>query len=83
MTKKMIATAVIALFAGAAGAAGIAGTSDVFAILDADNSGAVSKEEASVMPSVTERWGELDADANGELSAEELVNYEKKEVPSS
>jgi hypothetical protein len=78
MSKKLIVAAVIALFAGAATAAG-----GVFATLDTDMNGAVSKDEASAMPSLTEQWETLDADGNGELSTEEFAAYVAEEKPAA
>ncbi|MCF6355448.1 MAG: hypothetical protein L3J26_10195 [Candidatus Polarisedimenticolaceae bacterium] len=77
MSKKLIAAAVVALFAGTATAGG------VFATLDTDMNGAVSKDEASAMSSLTEQWETLDADANGELSAEEFATYAAEEKPAA
>lgn len=73
MSKKLIAIAVASLFATAATAA------DVFATLDTDSSGAISKEEAAVMPNLADQWEALDADASGELSAEEFAKYQAAE----
>jgi len=50
--------------------------SDADAILEAldlDGSGSLSQSEASVNESLMARWSDLDTDANGELSAEELA----------
>ncbi|VAW88383.1 hypothetical protein MNBD_GAMMA18-1793 [hydrothermal vent metagenome] len=78
MSKKLIVAAVIAMFAGAATAAG-----DVFATLDTNINGAISKDEAYAMPSLTEQWGTLDVDGNGELSAEEFAAYVAEEKPAA
>ena len=71
MSKKII-VAVLGVFFAVAATAG-----DVFTTLDADMNGAISKDEASAMPSLAEQWKELDADASGDLSAEEFAVYEK------
>ncbi|HID44801.1 MAG TPA: calmodulin [Chromatiaceae bacterium] len=71
MSKKIIVVVLGAFFTVAATAG------DVFTTLDADMNGAISKDEASAMPSLSEQWKELDADASGDLSAEEFAGYEK------
>lgn len=77
MSKKIIVAVVGALFAVTATAA------DVFATLDADLDGVISKDEASAMPSLAEQWKALDTDASGDLSAEEFAVYEKTENPGA
>lgn len=74
MSKKIIVAVLGAFFVVAATAG------DVFTTLDADLNGAISKDEASAMPSLAEKWKELDVDASGDLSAEEFAIYEKDEA---
>ena len=52
---------------------------DQFAALDADGSGALSKEEASAMPALADAWNQLDIDADGQLTKEEFSRFASKE----
>lgn len=45
----------------------------LFARIDTNSDGKVSKEEATRMPSVATRWEELDKNKDGSLSREEFV----------
>ena len=45
----------------------------LFARLDSNADGKVSKEEATRMPSVATRWEELDKNKDGALSREEFI----------
>jgi Ca2+-binding EF-hand superfamily protein len=45
----------------------------LFARIDTNSDGKVSKEEATRMPSVATRWEELDKNKDGWLSREEFV----------
>ncbi len=70
MSKKMLVLILGTLFATAASAA------DLFATLDTDQNGAISKDEASALPSLVEQWSALDTDASGDLSSEEFAVYQ-------
>ena len=45
----------------------------LFARIDTDSDGKVSKDEAARMPGVATRWEELDKNKDGALSREEFV----------
>lgn len=45
----------------------------LFARIDTNSDGKVSREEATRMPSVATRWEELDKNKDGSLSREEFV----------
>ncbi len=70
MSKKILVVIMGTLFAAAASAA------DIFATLDTDQNGAISKDEASTLPSLVEQWSALDTDASGDLSTEEFAVYQ-------
>lgn len=76
MMNKKILTTVCALLIS-----GLAVSGDVYTSLDTDQNGVISVSEAAAMPELSERWKEIDADANGELSAEEFAQFEIIEVP--
>jgi predicted lipid-binding transport protein (Tim44 family) len=61
--------------AGGAGGAGKASAKDLdaaFARADANKDGKLDKKEAEMMPAVSERFGQLDADSDGFISREEF-----------
>lgn len=77
MSKKALIAAVAFAASSAAMAEGI------YSSLDADKNGAISQEEAAVLPSLVEQWKQLDADGNGELSVEEFAKFETTEMPKA
>ncbi len=70
MFKKMLVLIVSTLLATVASAA------DIFATLDTNQNGAISKEEAAALPSLIEQWSTLDTDASGDLNAKEFAVYQ-------
>ena len=48
--------------------------------LDADKNGAISMEEATAMPSLADKWEELDVNVDGQLDSEEFARFETIEV---
>ena len=52
---------------------------DQFAVLDADGSGALSKEEAAAMPALADAWDRLDVDADGQLTKDEFSRFTSEE----
>jgi Ca2+-binding EF-hand superfamily protein len=46
----------------------------LFARIDTNSDGKVSRDEASRMPSVATRWEELDKNQDGSLSREEFIS---------
>lgn len=49
----------------------------LYSALDANQDQQMSKEEASIIPSVIQAWDQLDTDKNEQLSAEEFSKYEE------
>lgn len=74
MFNKLLIAVSFALTSGVVVAGG------AYSALDADGSGAISKAEATVLPSLTEKWEALDADSNGELSVEEFAQFEISDI---
>ena len=70
MLNKMILIVALTLAATTVSAADM-----LFAKLDVDKNGSISKAEAEKMPQLLEQWPVLDADGNGELSAEEFSKF--------
>lgn len=68
-TNTLLAMAILASASATAGAAG-----SKFETLDVDNSGSISKEEASKDALIMTKFDELDIDSNGELSKDEFAN---------
>lgn len=59
----------------AAGGAGKASAKDLdaaFARADVNKDGKLDKKEAEMMPAISERFGQLDADSDGAISREEF-----------
>jgi Leucine-rich repeat (LRR) protein len=53
----------------------IIAAADAFSVLDADNDNAISKDEASSLPGLTDHWKELDVNADNKLSIIEFQAY--------
>jgi len=70
MLKKLIVSSAIVFSAAAAQA------DERFALLDQDASGTLSKEEAVAMPELAAAWGQLDVDADGQLTPEEFSRFQ-------
>ncbi len=77
MTKKIIISAFVALFATAASA------NNVFSKLDIDANGSLNQQEASYMPALGSQWDALDSDKSGELSAKEFDEFKADKTASS
>ncbi len=74
MSKLLLTVALMALTSS------IVIANEVYTALDADKSGTISQAEADALPSLSEKWKDLDADANGELSTEEFAKFETMEI---
>jgi Ca2+-binding EF-hand superfamily protein len=70
MLNKMILIVALTLAATTVSAADM-----LFAKLDVDKSGSISKAEAEKIPQLLEQWTGVDADANGEISADEFSKF--------
>ncbi|WP_428604241.1 hypothetical protein [Sedimenticola sp.] len=72
MTKKLITV----LFASMAAAAVIAAENKVDVVLDTDNNGTLSQEEAKAIPGLSEQWEQLDVNKDGQLDPAEFAKFE-------
>ncbi len=72
MFKKLTLTALVVIFSGAT----IAADSDLYKKIDTDNDGTINKEEASVIPILSEKWIELDENTDGKLDQAEFAKFE-------
>lgn len=50
---------------------------DLFAQLDADGNGAISREEAQAVATLTDNWSQYDQDGDGALDEEEFGRFEQ------
>ena len=48
---------------------------DAFSSLDVNNDNAISKDEATILPGLTNHWKELDVNADDQLSSTEFQAY--------
>jgi len=70
MKQALLFAAVVTLASGAAFA------DDTFKQADADQSGTISKQEASALPGLSEKWDTYDLNTDGELDAVEFARFE-------
>ena len=56
---------------------------NLFARLDEDGDGAISRQEAQAEPSLLERWSEYDQDGDGALNRDELSAFSASAVSST
>lgn len=72
MLNKISLVVLVALFSSASFAA----DKGLYQSLDANNDGAVTKQEGSNLPILIEKWEELDANADGSLDEAEFAKFE-------
>lgn len=72
MLKKLSLIAMLLLFS----AASVAAEQTIYNELDANKDGAISQDEAAVLPVLKEQWKELDANADGKLDQAEFAKFE-------
>ena len=72
MNKKIMTV----LFASMAAAAVIAAENSSDAVLDTDNNGTLSQEEAKAIPGLSEQWEALDVNKDGQLDPAEFAKFE-------
>ncbi|MBN7818614.1 EF-hand domain-containing protein [Bowmanella yangjiangensis] len=68
--------AFILFFLPATGALASGNISDLFAALDKDGNGALSKEEASAESRLAAAFDEIDSDGDGQISRAEFDKYQ-------
>lgn len=54
----------------------VAGDQGLYRDLDTNQDGAISQEEAAVMPSLNDKWTKLDVNADGKLDEAEFAKLE-------
>jgi hypothetical protein len=72
MFKKLTLVSLVLIFSGVA----VAAEEDLYTRLDVDKDGTINKKEASSNPLLTEKWGELDVNADGMLDQAEFAKFE-------
>jgi hypothetical protein len=72
MFKKLPLVALVIIFSGAA----VAAEQSLYTKIDTDKDGTINKKEASSYPILTEKWKELDANADGTLDQAEFAKFE-------
>ncbi len=61
-------------------ATGTAYAADVtFNLVDTDQNGSISKEEAAVMPALSKQWSDYDSNTDGKLDEAEFARFELAE----
>lgn len=68
------------LFACMAAAAVVAAESSGEPVLDTDNDGLLSQEEAKAVPGLNDQWQTLDVNGDGKLDAAEFARFEPAEI---
>lgn len=71
MNRKLVFAALITLASGTALAA-----DDAFKKADADQNGAISKQEAAALPKLSEQWYSYDLNTDGQLDETEFSRFE-------
>ena len=71
MNQKLVFAALVTLASGTAFAA-----DDTFKAADTDQSGSISKQEASALPGLTEKWDTYDLNTDGVLDEVEFARFE-------
>ena len=56
--------------------AGSASASEAMKAADADGSGTISQEEAAAVPGLPEKFGEVDANSDGQIDEAEFAEFE-------
>jgi hypothetical protein len=72
MFKKLTLVSLVVIFSGAA----VAAEESLYTKIDVDKDGTINKEEAAPYPILSEKWGELDANADGMLDEAEFAKFE-------
>lgn len=81
--RKSITLIFATIFAFASSAAY---ANEGYSTLDADKSGAISKDEAAALPGLADAWDTLDVNADGQLDEGEFAKFEvdvKDEAPTA
>jgi hypothetical protein len=84
MIKKTLIISISALFAGAVAMSSYAAESGGFETMDTNADGMISAEEAAANGALTESWGAIDVNQDGQLDAAEFSAFEVEviEVPA-
>lgn len=72
MFKNLTLTALVLIFSGAT----VAAEQSLYTKIDADKDGTINAKEASTYPMLSEKWNELDANADGVLDQAEFAKFE-------
>jgi len=68
--------AIVALILGTLGSVANAGEAAIsFGDLDANKDNMLTSDETGALPGIADQWSSLDADADGQLSADEYAGY--------
>lgn len=82
MIKKTLIISISALFAGAVAMSSYAAESGGFATMDTNADGMISADEAAANSALTESWGAIDVNQDGQLDAAEFSAFEATAVPA-
>jgi hypothetical protein len=72
MFKNLTIAALVLIFSGATFAA----EESMYTKIDTDKDGSINQQEASAYPDLSEKWEELDTNADGKLDAAEFAKFE-------
>lgn len=76
MNRKLVFAALLTLASGTALAA-----DDAFKKADADQSGTISKKEATALPGLSDQWNNYDLNTDGQLDEAEFSRFEEMAQP--
>lgn len=74
MLKTRIVAVAALLVSGSVAAGGL------YMELDTDKNGSISPKEAAALPSLSDKWKELDINADGQLDKKEFARFESGDI---